>query len=143
MRRGLTGAALLLAIVAVASGCGGSHRLPAQLLTVIRSNNAADVTGRTVDVYGPNSRNALVQAAMGDSVGNAASEQSGFYLIVYHGHFENGMRAGPPPSGTKPPQYKVQTNIWSAKEGFTDQGLSDHLPDLSSLGHPTVITLKR
>ena len=142
MKRGLAGVALLAAITAAVSGCGGSRGLPAQLVTAIRSGNNAGVSSRTVDVYGPASRSALVQAT-GSSVPKVAAEQSGFYLIVFRGHFRAGSSAGPLPAGTKPRHYKILTNIWSAKEGFTDYGVGDHLPDASGLGRPIVVTLKR
>lgn len=141
MKRGLIDAALLVAITVAVSGCGGSRRLPAPLLKFIRSGDNKDVTGKTAAVYGPGSRWAIEQAAMGDLLPKNAAERSGFYLIVLHGHFESGGGVG----GTKPRRhYKLLENVWSAKEGVTDLGVTDRLPaTMARLGRPTLVALKR
>jgi hypothetical protein len=88
MKGGLSGAALLVAITVAVSGCGGSQKLPAPLLKFIHSDNKG-VTGNRVEVYGPASRSAVVQATDPSAViGNTAAERSGCYLVVYHGHFD-------------------------------------------------------
>jgi hypothetical protein len=78
------------------------------------------VAGKRVEVYGPASRSAVVQATDPSAViGNTAAERSGCYLVVYHGHFD---WHGPSP-GAKQRHYTVLTNVWCAKEGGTDLGL--------------------
>ncbi|HEY3463180.1 MAG TPA: hypothetical protein VGK62_07010 [Gaiellaceae bacterium] len=140
MKGGLTSAALLVAITVALSGCGGSHRLPAPLLKFIHSDNKG-VTGKTVEVYGPASRSAVVQASDPSAViGNTAAERSGCYLIVYHGHFDwHG-----PSAGAKQHHYTVLTNVWCAEEGGTDFGFSNHgCPSGCRLSGPTLVSLKR
>lgn len=139
MKGGLTSAALLVAITAAVSGCGGSHRLPAPLLKFIHSDNKG-VTGKTVEVYGPSSRSAINKASSGAVMKDTAAERSGCYLIVYHGHFDwHG-----PSAGAKPHHYTVLTNVWCAKEGGTDFGVSNHAcPSGCRLRGPTLVSLKR
>jgi hypothetical protein len=140
MKRGLTSAALLVAITVAVSGCGGSHRLLAPLLKFVHSDNKG-VTGKTAEVYGPASRSAVVQATEPAAViGNTAAERSGCYLVVYHGHFESHG----PSSGAKPHHYTVLTNVWCAKEGGTDFGVGHHACPLGCrLKGPTLVSLKR
>ena len=130
----MTGAALLFAVTVAVSGCGGSHRLP-----VIHSDNKG-VTGKTVEVYGPSSRSAINKADSGAVMKDTPAERNGCYLIVYHGHFEwHG-----PSVGAKPRHYAVLTNVWCAKEGGTDWGVSHRAcPSRCRLRGPIVVALKR
>lgn len=136
----LTGAGVLVGATLALSACGGSHKvvtttdhnpgpvrtaLPAPLLKLIHSfSKDSNVTAKRVEVYGPGSRRALVKASSGDLVQKIAAERKGFYVIVLHGHFV----AGSHPAGTKAPRGTVETQIWSAKEGVTDTGISNRLP---------------
>jgi hypothetical protein len=133
----LTGSAVLAAAL-VLSGCGGSHAvvrdqapvskhtsLPAPLVQLIHSfSNDRGVSGKQVVVYGPGSRYLLVKASSGDLVQKTASERKGFYLVVVRGHFVGFSH----PAGTKAPRGTIETQVWSAAEGVTDTGISDHLP---------------
>ena len=148
-RRALA-AVLAVVLVAAAIGAtlglrgGGSHKLPAPLLALIRSGNDKGVTGKTVEVYGPSSRSAVNEADSGAVIKDNAAERNSCYLIVYHGHFEAGSSAGPPPPGVSPPQYPILTNVWCAKEGYTDSGVENRLsPAVARLGGPAVVALKR
>jgi hypothetical protein len=133
----LTGSAVLAAALVLA-GCGGSHAvvrdqapvskrtsLPAPLVKLIHSfSNDRGVSGKQVVVYGPGSRYLLVKASSGDLVQKTASERKGFYLVVVRGHFVGFSH----PAGTKAPRGTIETQVWSAAEGVTDTGISDHLP---------------
>jgi hypothetical protein len=144
MKAGLTGAASLVAITVALSGCGGGHGLPAPLLKLIQSGNNQGVTGKTVEVYGPGSRSAINKADSGTVMKDTAAERNGCYLIVYHGHFQAGSSGGPLPPGVKPRHYPILTNVWCAKEGFTDYGVEPRLsPAVARLGGPTAVALKR
>jgi hypothetical protein len=150
MRKRRTLSAVLAVVVVVgAIGAtlglrgGGSHKLPASLLRLINSGTKG-VTGKTVEVYGPSSRSAINEADSGAVMKDTAAERNGCYLIVYHGHFEAGSSAGPPPPGVKLPHYPILTNVWCAKEGSTDYGVEDRLsPAVSRLGGPTMVALRR
>jgi hypothetical protein len=148
----LTGAGVLVAATVALSACGGSHRvvtitdrapgpvhttLPAPLLKLIHSlSKDSSVTARRVEVYGPASRRALVEASSGDLVQKIAAERKGFYLIVLHGHFV----AGSHPQGAKPPHGTVETQVWSGTEGVTDTGISNSLPAaVYRLNGPTLV----
>jgi hypothetical protein len=139
--------AAVLAVVLVAGAIGatlglrggGSHRLPASLLTLIRSGNDKGVTGKTVEVYGPASRSAVNEADSGTVIKDTPAERNGCYLIVYHGLFE-----GENPSGGPLPHYPILTNVWCAKEGYTDYGDDNRLsPAVARLGGPVAVALKR
>jgi len=148
----LTSAGVLFAVTLSLSACGGSHMvtvnagpdlvrvgLPAPLVMLIRSfRKDRSVTAKRVEVYGPGSRRALVKASSGDLVQKIAAERKGFYLIVLHGHFV----AGSHPAGTKAPRGTVETQVWSAKEGVTDTGISNRLPAaVSRIKGPTVVSI--
>jgi hypothetical protein len=132
----LTGSAVLVAATLALSACAGGHKvtvrtgsklvhlaLPAPLLKLIHSFRT-DRSVTAFEVYGPGSRRALVKASSGDLVQKIPAERKGFYLIVLHGHFV----AGSHPAGTKAPRGTVETQVWSAKEGVTDTGISNRLP---------------
>jgi hypothetical protein len=149
----LTGSAVLVAATLALSACGGSHRvvtdqapvqqhtaLPAPLVKLIHSfSQDRSVTAKRVEVYGPGSRRALVKASSGDLVQKVAAERKGFYVIVLHGHFV----AGSHPAGTKAPRGTVETQVWSAKEGVTDTGISNRLPAaVYRLKGPTLVRVR-
>jgi hypothetical protein len=146
----VTSAGVLVAVTLAVSACGGSHRvvtdqapiqqqaaLPAPLVKLIQSfSKDRSVTAKRVEVYGPGSRRALVKASSGDLVQKIAAERRGFYLVVLHGHFV----AGSHPAGAKAPRGTVETQVWSAKEGVTDTGISNRLPAaLNRLKGPTLV----
>jgi hypothetical protein len=148
----LSSAGVLVGVTLGLSACGGSHMitvnagpdpvrvgLPAPLVTLIRSfSEDRSVTAKRVEVYGPGSRRALVRASSGDLVQEIPAERKGFYLIVLHGHFV----AGSHPAGTKAPRGTVETQVWSAKEGVTDTGISNRLPaTLSRLKGPALVSI--
>jgi hypothetical protein len=148
----LTSAGVLVAVTLGLSACGGSHMvtvnagpdlvragLPAPLVMLIHSfGKDRSVTAKRVEVYGPGSRRALVRASSGDLVQKIPAERNGFYLIVLHGHFV----AGSHPAGTKAPRGTVETQVWSAKEGVTDTGISNRLPaGVSQLRGPTPVSI--
>lgn len=151
MRKRRTSAAVLaVVLVAGAIGAtlalrgGGSHELPPSLLTLIHSGNNRSVTGKTAEVYGPSSRSAINKADSGAVMKDTAAERNGCYLIVYHGHFEAGSSAGPPPPGVKRTRYPILTNVWCGKEGGTDSGVEDRLsPAVARLGGPALVALER
>lgn len=113
--------------------------LPAPLVKLIHSfSKDSSVAANRVEVYGPGSRRALVEASSGDLVQKIAAERNGFYLIVLHGHFV----AGSHPAGTKAPRGTVETQVWSAKEGVTDTGISNRLPAaVYRLKGPTLVAV--
>lgn len=134
------------------SACGGSRMitvnagpdvvrvgLPAPLVMLIHSfSKDRSVTAKRVAVYGPGSRRALVKASSGDLVQEIPAERKGFYLIVLHGHFV----AGSHPAGTNALRGTVETQVWSAKEGVTDTGISNRLPAaVSQLRGPTLVSI--
>jgi len=154
----VTGSVVLIAAGLTLSACGGSHMttvtardlvhttLPAPLvkrLTAIAKSTArslGDTSVKTAQVYGPDSRYALVKASSGDLVQKTVRERKGFYLIVLHGHFVCDSCTGP--AGAKAPRGTIATDVWSPKAGGTDFGLSDHLPAaMSHLRGPTVIQI--
>ena len=147
----LSGSAVLVAATLALSACGGSHRvvkdqaavqqhttLPAALVKLVHSfSKDSHVTGKTIEVYGPGSRRALVKASSGDLVQKIARERRGFYLIVLHGHF-----VGNAPYGAKPSHGTIETQVWSGTEGVTDTGIGDRLPAaVSRLRGPTLVAL--
>jgi hypothetical protein len=152
----LTGSAVLVAATLALSACGGSHMvtvnagpdlvhvtLPAPLVKLIHSfRTDSSVTANRVEVYGPGSRRALVRASSGDLVQKLAAERKGFYVIVLHGHFVAGS-SGSRPAGTKAPRGTVETQVWSAKEGVTDTGISNRLPAaVYRLKGPTLVSVR-
>jgi hypothetical protein len=98
---------------------------------------------KTAQVYGPDSRSALVQASSGDLIPRTGDLRR-FYLIVVHGHFVCGNCSGPAADANKPPRGTIATNVWSVKAArSTDFGLSHGLPAaMSHLGQPIVISLR-
>src|SRR5436309_817273 len=144
------GLAALVGLVLAGAGCGGgqSHvanasmrpggilvsggelhpTLPARLAKRLAAEardtakSLGDPSVKTAQVYGPNSRYALVKASSGDLVQRTARERKNFYLIVLHGHFVCGGCTGPV-AGAKPARGKIATEIWSLKTGQTDFGL--------------------
>jgi hypothetical protein len=149
----LTGSAVLVAATLALSACGGSHKasfdqhaspvglkLPVPLMKLIHSfRTDSSVTANRVEVYGPGSRRALVKASSGDLVQKIGAERKGFYLVVLHGHFV----AGSHPAGTKAPRGTVETQVWSAKEGVTDTGISNRLPAaVYRLKGPTLVVVR-
>ena len=142
-----------MATTLAASGCASSHavqnqsstdgiqlhevgydQLPPKLQNFIRSmirdSSAGDLT--EIDVYGPGTRAALVEASSGDVVyptGRQATES--FYLIVSHGHFVCGECSRPP--GARSPQGTIETHVWSPGPGSLDFGIQDNLPAAVSL----------
>src|SRR5262249_43488133 len=104
------------------------------------AGSLGDTSPRTAQVYGPGSREALVEASSGDRVTEAGRRRTGFYLIVVRGRFV--CASCPRPSGGKPPRGTIATVVWSPARGGTDFGLSDRLPGaMSRLGSPTTISL--
>jgi hypothetical protein len=95
---------------------------------------------KTAQVYGPDSRSALVQASSGDLIPRT-SDRKRFYLIIVRGHFVCDSCSGP--AGSKPPKGTIATSVWSIKAGHsTDFGLRHSLPAaMSHLGRPTTISL--
>ena len=150
----LTSTGVLVVVSLALSACGGSHRvltitdqapaqqhtaLPAPLVKLIHSfSKDSSVTAKRAEVYGPGARRALVKASSGDLVQKIAAERKGFYLIVLHGRFV----AGSHPAGTKAPRGTVETQVWSAKEGVTDTGISNRLPAaVNRLKGPTLVAI--
>jgi hypothetical protein len=93
----------------------------------------------TAEVYGPGSRQALVEASSGEWVREIPLERKQrFYLIVLHGHFV--CRSCSRPAAAMSPRGTIATVVWSRAQGGTDFGLVDRLPaSMSRLPAPTVI----
>ena len=142
-------AGFLVAATLGLSACGGGHRaisggprkfepmLPAPLVEQLTAEakstarSLGDNSVKTAQVYGPDSRYALVKASSGDLVQKSPREREGFYLIVLRGHFVCHSCTGP--AGAKAPRGTVATDVWSPRAGGTDFGLGDHLP--AALSH--------
>ena len=105
------------------------------------ATSLGDPSVRTAQVYGPNSRYLLVKAASGDLVEKLARERKGFYLIVLHGHFVCRSCSRPAGSRAKPPHGGIATEVWSAKAGNTDFGLSNRPVATTHVSGPTVIQI--
>jgi hypothetical protein len=107
----------------------GSSALPPGLVQEIdslRTVGRDSSSTQMVEVYGPDSRAALVRASSGEVVAETARErQARFYLIVLRGHFVCESCSRPP--GAKPPRGTIETQVWSPTLGGTDFGLSDRL----------------
>jgi hypothetical protein len=157
----LLGCAVLLTATLALSACGGSkkaamvgpafvggeqvHTLPAPMAKRLAAQargmarSLGDPSVKTAQVYGPDSRYALVKASSGDLVQKLARERKGYYLIVLHGHFVCHGCSRPPASKAKPPRGKIATEVWSPKAGQTDFGIGNRPVALSHLRVPTVI----
>ena len=163
------GLALLVSLVLAGAGCGGSQShvanasmrpggilvsggelhptLPARLAKWLAAEargmarSLGDPSVKTAQVYGPDSRYALVKASSGDLVQKIARERKGFYLIVLHGQFVCHGCSRPPGSTAKPPRGKIATEVWSAKTGQTDFGIGNKPVAMSHLRGPTVIQI--
>jgi hypothetical protein len=159
--RALACAAVVVASVLATSACAGSRSatkrsstdaiqlhqtfsgpVPASLRNFVRSLIASPEDGpvNEVDVYGPGSRSALVEASSGDGVTESAGElKQRFYLVVLHGQFVCDGCSGP--AGHKPPRGTIETHVWSSVEKSTDFGISGGLPAaVSRLNRLAVIT---
>ena len=139
--RGVIGTAVVVTGVVALSGCGGGHKAASsgphrfratplvKRLTAAAESTARSLGDRSVksaQVYGPDSRSALVNASSGDLVQKTVRERKGFYLIVLRGHFVCDSCSGP--AGAKRPRGTVATDVWSPRGGRTDFGLSERLP---------------
>ena len=151
--RALACAAVVIATSLAASGCASGHaarnqtstdaiqlhevgydQLPPKLQDFIRSTIRDSLDGRSteIDVYGPASRAALVQASSGDVVVESARQRNKpFYLIVLHGHFVCGECRRP--AGAKSPEGTIETHVWSPTAGTLDFGVQSSLPAAVSL----------
>jgi hypothetical protein len=116
-------------------------RLAAEARAIARS--LGDPSVKTAQVYGPDSRYALVKASSGDLVERIARERKGFYLIVLHGHFVCHGCSRPSGSKARLPRGKIATEVWAPKAGQTDFGVGNRPVSMSHLRGPTVITLGR
>jgi hypothetical protein len=145
----LIASGVLIAAALALSGCGGSHSattLPPSLVKQLAAEargltkGLGDPSVKTAEVYGPDSRSALVQASSG-AVIPRTGDRKRFYLIVVQGNFVCDSCRGP--AGSKPPKGTIATSVWSIKAGHsTDFGLSHTLPRaMSTLGRPAVISL--
>jgi hypothetical protein len=90
------------------------------------AKSLGDTSVKTAQVYGPDSRYALVQTSSADLVQKTVRERKGFYLIVLHGHFVCDSCSVP--AGAKPPRGTIATDVWSPSAGGTDFGLSHRPP---------------
>ncbi len=152
----LTGSVVLVAATLALSACGGSHKVvghgPPPHLPVTRfvkrlRSEARDIARslkggnsvKTAQVYGPNSRYLLVKASSGDLVKKAASERTGFYLIVLHGHFI--CAACSAPGEAMHPHGDIATEVWSPKTGSTDFGIDNRPVAMSRLRGPVVFQI--
>jgi hypothetical protein len=120
--------------------------LPASLVKPLAAEarglteSLGDPAVKTAQVYGPDSRSALVQASSGDLIPRTG-DRKGFYLVVVHGHFVCG-NCSRPAADAKPIQGTIATSVWSVKAGHSmDFGLSHTLHAMSRLGRPAVISL--
>jgi hypothetical protein len=85
-----------------------------------------------IDVYGPDTRAALVKAASGDiAVDTPRQQNEPFYLIVLHGKFACGVCPVPP--GTSAPQGTIEWRIWSHGAAAAGMGVTSNLPAAVSL----------
>jgi hypothetical protein len=147
----LSGSGVLVVTALALSGCGGSHgttALPASLVQQFAaqardlSKGLGDPSVKTAQVYGPNSRSALVQASSASAIPRTGHRKR-YYLIVIHGHFVCRSCSGPA-MRAKPLKGTIATIVWSVKAGrSTDFGFSRTLPKaMSQLGRPDVISLR-
>lgn len=119
----------------------GYNQLSRPLQHFIRSTlatgpHAGPVT--EIEIYGPASRAALVEASSGDMVvGSPRQRKQAFYLIVFHGQFVCGSCHGP--AGSRAPQGTIETRVWSPTAGVADFGIGNSLPAAVSLLNPLAV----
>jgi hypothetical protein len=147
----LIASGVLFAVALALSGCGESHSattLPPSLVKQLAAEarrltkGFGDPSVKTAQVYGPDSRSALVQASSASEIPRTGRRKR-YYLIVIQGQFVCRSCSGPA-MRSKPLQWTIATSVWSAKAGrSTDVGLSRTLPKaMSQLGRPVVISLR-
>ena len=142
MRR--IGVASALGVVLLLSACGGTsaktagaNHLPKSVRAFIHSTTAAHRDSKIdkIDVYGPISRGALLQALGG----KVFDHTKGYYLVVEHGNFVctacsyNPRYTGGPYPGT------VEWAVWSPQRVIGDGGIGGNLSGVSQLPHLATI----
>lgn len=142
MRR--NGIACGVIVVVLLSACGeashtntGANKLSASLRSYIHGITSRAVNGKVnaVDVYGPGSHSALVEASSADSV---PDHRKGFYLVIFHGHFTCWACNSAGPTGGQrppPPHESIEFGIWSPRQGETDDGMMKTLPRAVTMLH--------